>query len=85
MRSWFIFRTVVDRAAANVEPEKELMEARTGQVSASPLAWSAAKHGHVVLPREPERLAWPRAVLLIGLLSIVLWLLVGATLLLLIG
>lgn len=77
-----MFRPTAERAAFGPGGERPAPGASTPQAPMPLLAPWAPKDLRRVLSPRPERLPWPRAVLLIGLLSLALWALIVAVVLL---
>jgi hypothetical protein len=79
-----MFRPDAMRAAASGEQGAQPVERRHVRVQMSGSATGRQGQGFAARLRRYERLPWPRAALLIGLLSLALWALIAAAVLLII-
>ena len=82
VKSWIMIRPTSERTASGPRGGQAAPGVPRPQARIPlPAPWAAKDVRRILLPR-PERLPWPRAVLLIGLLSVALWaIIVGAVLL----
>lgn len=83
VKSWIMIHPTSERTAARPRSRQPASGGVPPPQARMPLLvpWAAKDVRRILLPRQ-ERLPWPRAVLLIGLLSVALWALIAAAVLL---